>query len=258
VIALIFGSGWTLGDRTQLSALADHLASAGMVVINGEHRTLLHGARIPDMLEEVACLAAAAPYWAESHLTGGAGPVWLLGFSSGAHLAAVTALGDAPLPNECPYASTEIAGVIGLAGPYDLDRLWNEGILTQMLDSEVPTEYLPQVATFLQEQSRAAMQFFLRFVTGASPDTPELWYPLNPIHLAHIGPERSFLLITGSEDQVISPIHSIRLAEALTAEGHRVRSHTLTNADHFALTDPQNVGDVILPFLTGELHFPSQ
>ena len=251
VIALVYGGGWTLGDRTQLSGLAGYLASAGMVVINGEHRTLLWGRQLPDMVGEVNCLAAAAPHLAAPHLTRPAGPVWLLGFSSGAHLAAVSTVGDSRLPGQCPYAPAKTGGMIGLAGPYDLDQLWNQGVLTSLLDSEALREHLPQVAVFLEEQNRAAMQLFLRLLTGATPDAPELWNSLNPIHLTLNHPSRSFLLITGAQDQVISPSHTSRFAEALTADGHRVITATVAEADHFALTDPGMVADLILAFIRG-------
>ena len=250
VIALVFGGGWAVGDRTQLSALAHHLASAGMVVINGEHRTLLSGQQLSGMLEEVGCLAAAAPHLAASHLTGPAHPVWLLGFSSGAHLAAVTTLTDPPPSSLCPYDSPEIGGMIGLAGPYDPDELWNEDILTNLLASEVLRENFPELAVFLQAQNRAAMQLFLHLLTGTTPDTSEVWNSFNPIHHAHNHPERSFLLITGGRDQVIPASHSTRFAQALTAGDHRVLTHTIPEADHFALTGPQTVADVIITFLT--------
>ena len=252
VVALVFGGGWAVGDRTRLSPLAHKLASTGMVVVNGEHRTLLGGRRLPAMLGEMDCLAAAAPHLAAPHLSGPAAPVWLMGFSSGAHLAAVSALTDSPPPRDCAYGSPDVAGMIGLAGPYDLDELWNEGILTNLLDSDTIQQHFPELAVFLREQNRAAMQLFLRLLTGTTPDLGDTWNAFNPIHLAQHQPERSFLLITGARDQVVSPIHASRFAQALTTGGHRVLTHTITAADHVALTDPGTVGDVVVNFLTEE------
>ena len=133
VVALVFGGGWTVGDRTQLSALADYLASRGMVAVNGDHRTLLRGRRLPDMVGEVACLAAAAPHLAAPYLTGPPDPMWLLGYSSGAHLAALTTLTDPSPAPDCPRVAAQIAGMIGLGGPYDLGRVhafgWGFGMV---------------------------------------------------------------------------------------------------------------------------------
>ena len=76
--------------------------------------------RLP-MADEVASLAAGAPHLTMPHLTLPLDQVWLLGFSSGAHLTALATLADDSPSQSCPYEAGEIAGMIRLAGPYDLD-----------------------------------------------------------------------------------------------------------------------------------------
>ena len=249
VVTLTFGRGWSIGDRSQLSALAHYLASRGVVAVNGEHRTLLRLGRFSSMAGEVACLAAAAPHLAADHLSGSAPPVWLLGYSSGAHLAALATLTDRPLPPRCPHAPGQIAGMIGLGGPYDLDDLWNGGIPDYFFDSEDLADLFPALASVVQRGDLMAMQLYLRVLTGASPDEAEEWAGINPLDLAHRYPERSFLLVTGDEDEVVYPFHSERFADALQAGGHYVSLEVIPHTDHMALTHPENVGDVIRTFV---------
>ncbi len=249
VVTLTFGGSWTIADRTQLSRMASHLAARGVVAINAEHRALSRNGRIPSMVEEVACLAARAPRLAQPHLTEPAGPVWLLGFSSGAQLAALAALSKDHLAQSCPYETGEIAGAIGLAGPYDLDELWNEGIFDQLWNAELIVENLPEIAALLGQGSRIAMRIFLRLLTGATPEDPSEWNALNPMRQVRNHPQRRFLLVTGAEDRIISPSHSERFAQALSEAGHEVSTEIIPDADHPALLDPQVVGEVILTFL---------
>ncbi len=251
VITLTFGRGWSIGDRTQLSELSHYLASRGVVAINGEHRTLLRLRRLSSMAGEVACLAAAAPHLAADHLTLPAPPVWLLGYSSGAHLAALATLTDRSLPPRCPHASGEIAGMIGLGGPYDLDDLWNGGVPDYFFDAEALVGELPNLASLLEQGDLMAMQLFLYLLTGASPDQAVEWRELNPLTLADRYPERSFLLVTGDEDELIFPLHSQRFAEALLAGGHHVSLEVVPHTNHAALTDPERVGELIHAFVAG-------
>lgn len=249
VVALVFGGGWTVGDHTQLSALADYLASRGTVAVNGDHRTLLRGRRLPDMVGEVACLAAAAPHLAAPYLTGPPGPVWLLGYSSGAHLAALTTLTDPSPAPDCPHAAAPIAGMIGLGGPYDLDELWNGGIPDGFIDLDSLADYFPAAAPLLSRLDTRAMQLFLYLLTGLTPDDAEEWNALNPITQADQRPERPFLLLTGGEDEVTYPHHSARFAEALRSAGHPVSIEIIPHYDHLALTNPDKVGEIISSFV---------
>ncbi len=249
VTTLSFGGSWTIQNRTQLSGLANHLASRGVVAINADYRTLSQNGRIPSMVEEVACLAAAAPRLAQPHLIEPAGPVWLVGFSSGAHLAALVALSDDPTSPNCPYEPGEIAGMIGLAGPYDLDELWNEGIFNRLWDAELIVENIPEIGAWLGRGDQLAMRVFLRLLTGATPESPDRWDALNPIRMTENHPQRRFLLLTGAEDHLVSLSQSERFASALAEAGHDVSLEVVPNADHLALFYLRAVEDAILSFL---------
>ena len=249
VVTLSFGKGWSIGDRTQLSGLASYLASRGMVAINGDYRSLSSNGRIPSMVEEVACLAAAAPQLAQPYLTEPPGPVWLLGYSSGAHLTALVTLSNDPLPLSCPHGPGKIAGMIGLAGPFDLDELWNEGMLNQLWKAELIVEIFPEIGAWLGRGDQIAMQVFLRLLTGATPEETEEWNALNPMRQTENHPQRRFFLLTGAEDRIISPLHSERFAQALSEAGHYVSTGKIPGVDHSGLLDPQVLGEAIHSFL---------
>lgn len=251
VVTLTFGRGWSIGDRRQMSALADFLASGGIVAINGEYRTLARGGRLSSMAGEVSCLAAAAPQLSAPHLTRPAGPVWLLGYSAGAHLAALATLGDPPEPSQCPHDPGRIAGMIGLGGPYDMDELWTDGLPGLFLERESVATEASVPGTEARQQGIEAMRFFLRLLTGAVPDDGEEWKALNPLDLAEGRPSRSFLLVAGAEDEMVHPRHSERFAEALRSGGHQVSLQIISRSGHRSLTDPEKVGEVILSFLGG-------
>ena len=249
VVALVFGRGWSIGDRSQLTALSSYLASQGMVAVNAEYRTLLRNGRIPSMAAEVACLAASAGQFAQPYLSVPAGPVWLLGYSAGAHLAALATLDSHPPPPQCPHPPGEIAGMIGLGGPYDLDELWDSGVPDQFFDSQAFSGELPYLAPVLRQGDVFAMQIFLRLLTGVTPEDTETWNVLNPVKLADRPLQRSFLLITGAEDEIVFPLHSERFAAALAAGGHQVELRGIPHTDHLALTYPETVGEVVRSFV---------
>lgn len=248
VVALVFGRGWSIGDRSQLTALAGYLASQGIVAVNGEYRTLLRNGSIPSMAAEVACLAAASGHLARPHLSGPAGPVWLLGYSAGAHLAALAALDSQPHP-QCPHPPAEIAGVIGLGGPYDLDDLWTSGVPDRFFDAESIAADLPLLAPVLRRGDLLAMQVFLQVVTGLTPEDGQPWRVLSPVNLADRPPRRSFLLIAGAEDEVVYPLHSERFAQVLASQGHHVELRGIPHTDHLALTYPETVGEAVRSFV---------
>lgn len=142
--------------------------------------------------------------------------------------------------------------MIDLGGPYDLDALWNGGIPDYFFDAEALTEQLPALGSVVQKGDPIAMQFYLRVLTGTSPDEAAEWGELNPISLADRYLERSFLLVTGGEDELVFPLHSERFAEALQAGGHYVLLEAITHSDHADLTDPEVVGETIRTFVNGD------
>lgn len=121
--ALIYlhGGAWVAGDkRHQGLPLCNHLAAAGWVCFNANYR-LSPAATYPDPV--VDCKAAIA--WVREHAARyqvDARFVALAGGSSGAHIAAMTALtgGDAALQPGFARADTSVQAVVTSYGLYDL------------------------------------------------------------------------------------------------------------------------------------------
>ncbi|NGP53118.1 alpha/beta hydrolase [Thioalkalivibrio sp. XN8] len=177
VVVFFYGNGWREGNRGNFEFVASGLTRAGIVVLIPDYRGHPHAA-FPAFMED----GARAVHWARDNLPGvasGERPLFVMGHSAGAHIAALLALderylraaGDSPPP---------LAGFIGLSGPYDflpLDRGYLENVF--------PAE------------SRARSQP-IEFVSAAAPPT---------------------LLVHGTDDGAALAEHSRRLAEQLEAHG---------------------------------------
>jgi len=114
VILFLYGGGWTGGKRSTYGFAGAALASQGFTVVIPDYR-LYPEARFPDFVED----AARAYVWAVRN-EGKGKPVFVMGHSAGAHMAALIALDDRYISewgNDLPRP----AGLIGLAGPYAFD-----------------------------------------------------------------------------------------------------------------------------------------
>jgi acetyl esterase/lipase len=108
VLVFFYGGSWQSGDRADYDFIAGRFAARGFVVVIPDYR-LYPEVRYPGFVED----CAAAVEWVTTKIAAYGGDpksVFLLGHSAGAYNAIMTAM----LP-EAP----EIAGIIGLAGPYD-------------------------------------------------------------------------------------------------------------------------------------------
>lgn len=177
VIVFFYGNGWREASRADFEFVASALAEAGMVVLIPDYRAHPQ-VTFPAFVED----GAAAVRWAMDHIDGvtdGKRPLYLMGHSAGAHIAALLALdprylaavADPPPP---------LAGFIGLSGPYDFLPL-EEGYLQ----------------TVFPEATRPQSQP-INFVSAAAPRT---------------------LLVHGTDDKRVLPEHSRRLAEQLESQG---------------------------------------
>ena len=150
-------------------------------------------------------VAARAARWAQAHAADyGADPdrLFLTGHSAGAHLAALLALDPRYFAATGPRRP-EIAGVIGLSGPYD---------------------FLP-----LQEDD-------MKDMFGPPPRYPDS----QPINFVHAGAP-PMLLVQGLKDNDVWPKNSVNLAAALQAKGVPVTLKLypkLTHSDTVAALSP--------------------
>lgn len=115
VVVFLYGGGWTSGDRGGYAFVGRRLADAGFLAVVPDYR--LHpDVRFPAFVDD----AAAAVAWARAAaLQKGGDParLYVMGHSAGAHIAALLALDPRYLARH-GLVSRDIAGVIGLAGPY--------------------------------------------------------------------------------------------------------------------------------------------
>jgi acetyl esterase/lipase len=114
LIVFFYGGGWESGERADYRFAAVALAKRGFVVVVPDYRVYPEVC-FPDFLAD----AAKAVRWARRNAEEfGADPglVTLIGHSAGAYIAAMLALDRRWLDGKSQAA---LAGVVGLAGPYD-------------------------------------------------------------------------------------------------------------------------------------------
>ena len=116
LVVFIYGGSWTAGDKGMYAFVGRPLAERGATVVVPDYR-LYPEVRFPGFVQDTAGAVA----WALSHAAGlGADPrrVFLMGHSAGAYNAALVALDPAYLA-AAGASRDQLAGFIGLAGPYD-------------------------------------------------------------------------------------------------------------------------------------------
>lgn len=213
VLVTVHGGGWVTGSPAAMSPLADALSTEGVVVFNVTYRTMSEGGRFPGMVEDVACGIAYARSHAAEYTTTPE-RVYVAGHSAGAHLAALVAL--APGSFQCPDGGkAEPDGFVGLAGPYDVERI-------------------PILATLF----------------GATiQEDPQTWAEGNPLTHAGTAPKIPILLIHGDEDTTVPSDFSTGLGDALGGAGLDVTVEILPGRTHPDVIDPAIVGDLIAAFI---------
>ena len=116
VVVFFYGGSWNRGERADYKFVGTALASRGVLALVADYR-LYPEVRYPDFLNDCALAAA---YGLEQAARQGGNPqrVFVMGHSAGAYNAAMLAL-DARWLKSAGHSPTELAGWIGLAGPYD-------------------------------------------------------------------------------------------------------------------------------------------
>lgn len=192
VAVFLYGGGWTEGAKADYSFVGRTLAAHGVVTIIPDYR-LYPAVRYPSFIED--CAAAVA--WARSHAAefgGDPHKLFLIGHSAGAYNAMMLALDPVWLT---PYGITparDLAGVVGISGPYD---------------------FLPLDT----DQLRAIF-------APAVPLTSS-----QPINYAR-APMPPVLLLAVSGDHTVYPRNSVHLAAAISAQGGDVMLKIYPGLNH--------------------------
>ena len=117
VVVFFYGGSWNSGERAEYKFVGEALAARGVLTLVADYR-LYPEVRYPDFLMD----SAQALAWGLSHAAqwgGNPQRVFVMGHSAGAYNAAMLAL-DARWLRATGHAPDDLAGWIGLAGPYDL------------------------------------------------------------------------------------------------------------------------------------------
>ena len=194
LIVFIYGGNWRTGSKSIYPFVAATLARRGAVVMVPDYR-LFPEVAFPGFVED----NAAAVAWAIGHAGSyGADPsdVFLMGHSAGAYNVAMLALD----PNWLKAAGTgtaALAGVIGLAGPYDF----------------LPITQPDVIPVFAPVQDGPASQP----ITYADGHNPPM------------------LLLAGSADETVQPRNTLSLAARIRALGGPVEDKIYPGIGHIGL-----------------------
>lgn len=191
VVVFFYGGSWQTGSKESYLFAAVALAKRGHVIVVPDYR-LYPEVRYPAFLEDGALAVKWAKHNARTY-GGDPGRLFVMGHSAGAYIAAMLAIDDRWLARAGLSPQADIAGLVGLSGPYD----------------------------FLPLKDRTLKTIF----GGAERRETQ------PI--AHVsGHEPPALLITGQLDRTVAPGNSKRLAARLREAGSRVQLVTIWNLGH--------------------------
>lgn len=194
VIVFFYGGGWRSGHKGLYRYVARALARRGYVAVVPDYR-IYPEVCYPEFIED----GALAVRWVKDNVSrfgGDPEKIFLKGHSAGAHIAAMLAIDSRWLQKVDLAPGRDIAGLIGLSGPYDYMPLRND---------------------------------VLEVIFGGA-DRPET----QPIF--HVSPGAPpALLMTGSNDRLVEPGNATRLAARLRAAGNAATVLTYRRVGHYLI-----------------------
>lgn len=195
VVVFFYGGSWNTGERTQYQFVGEALAARGVLTLVADYR-LYPEVRYPEFLGDSA-QALAYGFDQATRLGGNPKRVFVMGHSAGGYNAAMLAL-DARWLHAQGHSPNELAGWIGLAGPYDFFPIINPD---------------------------AKPVFF-------HPNYPE---NSQPIAFTPADAPRSFLAAAANDKLVNPQRNSVQLAEKLQAVGVPVTLKLYPHSSHTTL-----------------------
>lgn len=190
VVVFFYGNGWREAARADFEFVAAALTRSGIMVVIPDYRAHPQ-VTFPAFVEDGAMVVR----WALDNIPGlatGERPLFLMGHSAGAQIAALLALDESYLA-AIATPPPRLAGFIGLSGPYDFLPL-DPGYLEEVFPEETRPQSQP-----------------IGFVSSRAPPT---------------------LLVHGTSDRRVLPEHSVRLARKLEEHDVPVTLRMYDNTGH--------------------------
>jgi acetyl esterase/lipase len=194
-VVFFYGGSWKSGHRQWYRWVGEQLAREGMVVAIPDYRqwpqVRMEGF-MQDSARAVAFVHEHAGQWqGDSH------KLFVMGHSAGGHIAALLAT-DAHWLQAVDMQPQQLAGFVGLAGPYDFLPLKDP-------------DYVDMFGHTAAEQRRSQP---VNFVEGDEP---------------------AMLLLQGTDDHIVAPKNATSLADALRAKGEAVEVVMYPDTGHVGL-----------------------
>lgn len=193
VVVFFYGGSWQSGNKGLYRFVGAALARRGYVAVIPDYRVYPE-VRYPEFLED----GAHAVRWAKDNAArfgGNPHKIFLMGHSAGAYIAAMLAFDPRWLDAAGVFPDRDIAGLIGISGPYDFLPL-HPGTLRAIFGGNDPAT---------------------QPISHASPGAPPA------------------LFLTGANDGIVDPGNSSRLAARLTAAGDAVTVLTYRWVGHLSI-----------------------
>lgn len=195
IVVFFYGGSWQHGDKSIYRFVGAALARAGIVAVIPDYR-VYPAVLYPDFLRD----SALAVRWTKDNaarIGGDPAKLFLAGHSAGAYNAVSLATDRRWLKEAKLDPANDIAGVIGIAGPYDF----------------LPLEAENLKIIFGPEQARPATQ------------------PINYVD----GKEPPMLLLRPANDSVVDPGNSVRLANRIDKSGGKAMLKTYDRVGHLSI-----------------------
>jgi acetyl esterase/lipase len=197
IVVFFYGGSWTHGERAWYRFVGTALAERGVITVIPDYR------KVPDVaLDGFMHDAALAVAWTHRHageFGGDADDVFVMGHSSGGHIAGLLAT-DPQWLAAYGMQPRELAGFIGLAGVYT--------VLPDDADDD------DMLAVF-----------------GSEPAQQRIAQPVSHVS----GDEPPMLLLHGSADHEVDPANSRALADAMQAHGEDAQLKSYAGVGHSKL-----------------------
>lgn len=195
VVVFFYGGAWRSGERRDYRFVAAGLGRSGVVVAVPDYR-LFPEVRFPAFIEDAA-LAVAQMRRVAGSCGGDPKRLFVMGHSAGAYIAAMLAIAPAYLA-AAGLARTDLAGAVGLGGPYD---------------------FLPITGADIRQVFASAADDLRR--------TQPIW---------HVdGHNAPLLLLHGDRDGTCYPRNALALAARIGAAGGPVSVRTYPHVGHLGV-----------------------